>query len=126
MVTIKNSEEIKIMRQGGKILAKVLKKVIKAVRPGIPTLELDKIAEKEIKKYKAKPAFKGYKGYPFALCTSVNSEVVHSFPSAKKILKSGDIIGLDLGLEYKGYSREGRKDCRTYIQGERIRYEYFT
>ena len=103
MVTIRKPEEITIMRQGGKILAKVLKMVVKAVKPGISTLELNKIAEEEIEKYKAKPAFKGYQGYPFTLCTSVNNEIVHSFPSAKKILKAGDIIGLDLGLQHKGY-----------------------
>ena len=91
------------MRQGGKILAKILKKLVKAVKPGVSTLDLNKMAEQEIKRYKAKPAFKGYRGYPFALCASVNNEVVHSFPSAEKILKPGDIIGLDLGLEYKGY-----------------------
>ncbi|TSD05478.1 MAG: methionine aminopeptidase, type I [Parcubacteria group bacterium Athens0714_12] len=103
MVTIKNSEEIKIMRQGGKILALILKKVIKAAKPGVSTLELNSIAEEEIKKFKAAPAFKDYRNYPFALCASVNDEVVHSFPSAKKILKSGDIIGLDLGIKYRGY-----------------------
>ncbi len=103
MVIIKTREEIETMRQGGKILAKILKKVAKAAKPGVSTLELNNLAEKEIKAREASPAFKGYKGYPFALCASVNSEVVHGSPSAKKILKSGDIIGLDLGLKYRGY-----------------------
>ncbi len=103
MVNIKTRKEIEIMRQGGKILAKILKKVAKAVKPGVSTLALNKLAEEEIAQYGAEPAFKGYKGYPFALCASINNEVVHSFPSAKKKLKSGDIIGLDLGLKYKSY-----------------------
>lgn len=103
MVSIKTYKEIETMRQGGKILAKILKKVAKAVKPGISTLALNKLAEEEIAQYGAEPAFKGYKGYPFALCASINNEVVHSFPSVKKKLKSGDIIGLDLGLKYKSY-----------------------
>lgn len=90
------------MAQGGKILARVLKKVEHAVRVGITTQELDKLAKELVLRLGAKPSFKGYKGYPAGLCTSVNEEVVHGIPSIRK-LKSGDIVGLDLGVLYKGY-----------------------
>lgn len=103
MVIIKNSQEIAIMRQGGKVLAKIFKKIIESVKPGVSTLKLNEIAEEEFKRYNVRPAFKGYKGYPYSLCASINDEVVHSFPSAEKILKAGDIVGLDLGAEYKNY-----------------------
>ncbi len=111
MVIIKKPEEIEIMSQGGKILAKILKNIAKAAKPGASAFKLNQLAGKEIEKYKAKPAFKGYRGYPFILCTSINEEVVHGFPLAKKILKPGDIIGLDLGIEYKGYFTDMAITC---------------
>ncbi len=105
MNLIKTPEEIKIMAEGGKILAEVLKEVEKMVKPGITTLELDRAAEALILKRGAKPAFKGYEGFPFTLCASVNEVVVHGFPS-NYILKEGDIIGLDLGVLYKGFNTD--------------------
>jgi len=105
MISIKTPEEIQIMREGGKILAAVLKEVEKSARPGITTLELDKLAEESILKSGAKPAFKGHEGFPFSLCASVNEVVVHGFPSAY-VLKEGDIIGLDLGVLYKGFNTD--------------------
>lgn len=102
MTIIKTQEEIKIMRESGKILANVLKELEKLAKPGITTLELDRAAEALILSYGAKPAFKGYEGFPYSLCASVNENIVHGYPS-KYILKEGDIIGLDLGAIYKGY-----------------------
>jgi len=99
MIIIKTKEEIELMRQGGKILAEVLNEVAKKVQPGITTAELNKIAEDLILRKGAAPAFKGYRGFPFALCISVNEEVVHGAPSARE-LKNGDIVGLDLGIVY--------------------------
>jgi len=96
-------KKIEIMREGGKILAAIFKELEKKVKPGVSTLELNDLAEKLIFLKKAEPAFKGYKNYPFSLCASLNNEVVHGLPSAKKLLKSGDLVGLDLGLKYKGY-----------------------
>lgn len=90
------------MAQGGKILAKVLKKVAKYVRVNITTQELDKLAKELVFRYGGKPSFEGYEGYPAGLCTSVNEEIVHGIPGKRK-LKSGDVIGLDLGVLYKGY-----------------------
>ena len=95
MIKIKNENEIEIMRQGGKILASVLSSLIKELKPGIETRYLDEIAEALIYQHGALPAFKGHDGYPAALCTSVNEEIVHGVPSDRKLLK-GDIVGLDL------------------------------
>jgi len=99
VILIKTPKEIEIMRQGGRILARILNEVAKAVKPGISTKELDKLASELIFLSGAKPAFLGYEGFPAALCTSVNEEVVHALPSERK-LKEGDIIGLDLGILY--------------------------
>ncbi|MDP3883148.1 MAG: type I methionyl aminopeptidase [Candidatus Staskawiczbacteria bacterium] len=105
MITIKTSEEIEIMREGGKILAKVMKEIEKMVKPGVTTLELDRAAEALILSYGAKPAFKGYERFPYSLCASVNENIVHGYPS-DYVLKEGDIIGLDLGVLYKGYNTD--------------------
>ncbi|HRY52359.1 MAG TPA: type I methionyl aminopeptidase [Candidatus Portnoybacteria bacterium] len=97
MIKIKNEIEIELMRQGGKILASVLFELSKKIKPGLTTKELDELAEELIYQNGALPAFKGFDGYPNALCTSVNNEIVHALPSSRK-LKEGDIIGLDLGV----------------------------
>jgi len=102
MIIIKTENEIKIMQESGRILATVLKEVKKQVKPGITTIELDRATEDLILKHGAKPGFKGYDGFPYSLCASVNEEIVHGLPSGR-VLKEGDIIGLDLGVLYKGY-----------------------
>lgn len=105
MITIKTEDEIKIMHEAGKILAAVLKEIEKQVKPGVATLELDRAAEALILKYGAKPSFKGYDGFPYSLCASVNENIVHGHPS-EYVLKEGDIIGLDLGVLYRGYNSD--------------------
>jgi methionyl aminopeptidase len=107
-IFIKTKEEIDILREGGKRLARVLASVAEEARPGVSTLELDHRAFDLIKELGDEPAFLHYKPagatspYPASLCTSVNNEVVHGIPSAHKILQEGDIISLDLGLKHKG------------------------
>ena len=107
-VIIKTKEQIKIIREGGKILAKVLAKVVKKVEPGISTFELDKYAFDFIKEEGCTPAFLNYrptgapKAFPASICISVNNEIVHGIPSKARVLKEGDIVSLDLGLKYKG------------------------
>ena len=105
MITIKSPEEIKIMIEGGKILANTLKELEKFAKPGITTRELNKVAEDFILSAGAKPAFKGYDGFPYALCASINENIVHGFPS-DYLLKDGDILKLDLGVLYKGYNTD--------------------
>ena len=102
MVSIKSKEEIKIMREGGKMLAGIMKELEKKVKPGVSTEELDRVAETLIFDSGAKCSFKGHEGYPACLCTSINEEIVHALPSQRQ-LKEGDIISLDLGIFYKGY-----------------------
>ena len=102
MITIKTPEEIAIMTEGGKILAKIIKELEKKVKPGITTKELDRVAETLIFKSGGTPSFKGHQGFPATLCTSINEELVHVVPSQRK-LKEGDILSLDLGLKYQGY-----------------------
>jgi methionyl aminopeptidase len=107
-VIIKTPKEIEIIREGGKILAEVLAKVAKKVKPGISTFELDKYAYDLIKEGGDIPAFLNYKpegapkAFPATICISVNNEIVHGIPKKDKILKEGDIVSLDLGLKHKG------------------------
>ena len=108
MIIIKSQKEIEIMREAGKIVAETHEILKSAIVPGISTLELDKIAEENIRKYNAIPSFKGYGGFPGSICASINEEVVHGIPS-KKILKEGDIVSLDVGAYYKGYHSDSAK-----------------
>ncbi|MDP2917943.1 MAG: type I methionyl aminopeptidase [bacterium] len=101
MIKLKSPEEIKIMREGGKILAQILKQVSKKTKAGTRAQDLNNFAEEEIKNHGAEPAFKNYQGFPASLCVSINSEVVHGVPG-EKIIKDGDVVGLDLGIKYKG------------------------
>jgi methionyl aminopeptidase len=97
MISIKTSQEISVMREGGKRLAEVMASLISLVKPGIATKELDTASQTLILAAGGEPAFKGYDGFPGAICTSVNEEVVHSVPSSR-VLKAGDIVTLDIGL----------------------------
>lgn len=99
---VKTNEEIKALRASGQMLAKVLNIVAKHVHAGQNTKALADLAKNELKSLGGKPAFLGYQGFPDVICTSVNDEVVHGIPSQQKILKEGDIIGLDFGVEYNG------------------------
>lgn len=106
-MTVKTLEEIMKLKEGGGKLAAILEIIKKETKPGVSTMELDKMAEQLILKEGGVPSFKGYKGgkdavpFPATMCISVNDEVVHGMPG-KKILKEGDIVGLDIGMKYKG------------------------
>lgn len=110
MVIIKTPQEIAIMREGGKRLAKILQELGFYVKVGMTGRELNKIAEDLAKKCGAKPSFLGYKNYPASLCVSANEEVVHCVPSDEKF-KEGDIVGLDFGLCYKGLYTDMAVTC---------------
>ncbi len=103
MIVIKTKEEIKKMHHVNRMVGEVLNILKNKVKAGITTEYLNEVAEKEAKKRNAKCAFKGYGGFPKALCTSINEEVVHGIPSKKRVLKEGDIISLDFGLIYDGW-----------------------
>ncbi|MBM4127863.1 MAG: type I methionyl aminopeptidase [Nitrospira sp.] len=102
MIILKTPAEIEIMAEASRVVAEVLEIIRKEVHPGVSTDDLDRLAEKEILARGAVPAFKGYRKYPKTLCASVNEQVVHGIPSGRK-LKSGDIIGLDLGAIVGGF-----------------------
>lgn len=102
MITCKSERELSYMRDAGRVVARTHAELAKAVKVGVPTLELDRLAEEFIIKAGAKPAFKGLYDYPFTICASVNEEVVHGLPGLKK-LENGDIISIDIGAEINGY-----------------------
>lgn len=102
MITIKTVEEIKIMAESGKVLAKIMKELEKNVKPGITTKELDGLAESLVLKSGGKCSFKGYDNFPNCLCVSINEEIVHGIPS-ERVLKEGDVVKLDLGIFYQGF-----------------------
>ena len=103
MISVKSLREIELMRSAGKITAETLKLLEESVRPGISTLELDKLAENHIRKCGAIPSFKNYGGFPGSICASINDEVIHGIPSKNRVLKEGDIISFDVGACFKGY-----------------------
>ena len=102
MIILKSRSEIEKMRKSNAIVAVILEELRKKIRPGVKTIELDRLSEELALKKGARPAFKGYRGYPYSLCASVNSEVVHGMPSDKE-LKEGDIVSLDFGILNDGY-----------------------
>lgn len=114
-VTIKSPREMELMREAGKILAKVHEELQKAIRPGISTYEIDRLCEELIRSYGCEPSFKNYQGYPASVCVSVNEEVVHGIPTKQRLLEEGDIVGLDTGVIYKGYHSDA---ARTHGVGE--------
>ena len=102
MIELKNASQLELMRKAGRIVAETLELVREHAKPGVTTLDLDRIAEKYIRSQGAIPAFKGYNGFPATLCTSVNEQVVHGIPSLRN-LESGDIISIDCGAHIEGF-----------------------
>jgi methionyl aminopeptidase len=103
MIHLKSAKEIETMKGASRIVAEILLELRENIREGATTADMDRIAEELTLKKKAKPAFKGYRGFPATLCISVNEEVVHGIPSTKRFLKDGDVVGLDFGVVYDGY-----------------------
>jgi methionyl aminopeptidase len=114
MITCKSEQEIAYMREAGRVVAKAHAELAKVIKVGMTTLELNRLAEDIIVKAGARPAFKGLYGFPYTICASVNEEVVHGFPSARK-LENGDIISIDIGAEINGYFGDS---AATYPVGE--------
>src|ERR1700761_5387299 len=102
-IEIKTPEQIAVMREAGLVVARTLRVLAAAVRPGITTAELDELAEAEIRAAGATPSFKGYHGYPATICTSVNEEIVHGIPSPRRSLREGDIVSIDCGAIVRGW-----------------------
>ena len=115
MIIIKNSEQIALMKEAGRITAEALLVARDLVRPGISTKEIDAKMHAFILKCGATPSFLGYGGFPGSACISVNDEVIHGIPSERKILKEGDIVKIDVGARYRGYNGDS---ARTYAVGK--------
>ena len=113
MILIKGADEIALMAEAGRITAEALKAVGEIIAPGITTEELDRLAHHLIIEKGGEPAFKGYRGYPASICSSVNEQVVHGIPSGRK-LKQGDIVSVDLGVKYRGFFGDS---AATYAVG---------
>ena len=114
-VEIKSAREIKIMREASRIVATVLREVMAMVEPGQTTGDLDAFAEKRIREMGATPSFKGYHGFPASICASINNEVVHGIPNAKRVIHKGDLLKVDTGAYFEGYHGDS---CITVCVGE--------
>lgn len=114
-ITIKNEEEIELMRRAGQILARVHAELAKELREGMTTKDIDRLAKEMILSFGGYPNFLNYNGFPASACVSVNDEVVHGIPSDKRIIRNGDIVSIDTGVLYKGYHSDA---ARTHAVGE--------
>lgn len=114
-VSIKTVKEIELMEEAGRLLERVHDELAQAIKPGISTLDIDRIGEKLIRSMGCIPNFLNYNGFPASICVSVNDEVVHGIPRKNRILQEGDIVSLDAGLIYKGYHSDA---ARTHAVGK--------
>ena len=114
-VEIKSAREVKIMRQASHIVGTVLREVMGMVEPGQTTGDIDAYAEKRIREMGATPSFKGYHGFPASICASINNEVVHGIPSAKRVIRQGDLLKVDTGAYFEGYHGDS---CITICVGD--------
>lgn len=115
MIVIRSAEELSILREANRIVARILGELAEIIEPGVSTETLDDKAERMIREAGGKPAFKGYRGYPKAICASINEQVVHGIPAPDVVLKENDIISIDVGITYKGYVGD---TAATYPVGE--------
>ena len=116
-VEVKSAREIAIMRQASRIVATVLREIIDMAAPGMTTGDLDRHAETRIRAMGATPSFKGYHGFPASICASINNEVVHGIPSAKRVIKTGDLVKIDTGAYFEGFHGDS---CVTLCVGEGV------
>ena len=115
MIRIHVPDEVEEIRQSARIVGKCLLMLAREVAPGVSTLELDRLAEEFIRDQGGEPAFKGYRGYPASICASINEEVVHGIPNAKRALREGDVVSLDIGVKRNGWFGDA---ARTYPVGD--------
>lgn len=131
-ITIKSERELELMREAGKILAKVHSQLGKELKAGMTTLEVDRLGEEMIRSFGCIPSFKNYNGYPASVCVSINEEVVHGIPTAERVILDGDIVSLDIGVIHKGYHSDaarthgiGMVSKEAQLLMERTRQSFF-
>ncbi|MFA6349502.1 MAG: type I methionyl aminopeptidase [Candidatus Omnitrophota bacterium] len=115
MILLKSEEDLKVMLESGKMLSGMLERIGKEIKPGVTTADLNRLAEQLFEKAGVESAFKGYHGYPASICTSVNNVIVHGIPDPSTSLKSGDIIGIDIGIKDRGFFTD---TAETFAVGE--------
>ena len=115
MIIYKSPDEVDKMRKAGRIVAGTIQRVLAAVRPGVTTADLDRVAEAYIVEAGAVPSFKGYKGFPASICVSIDNEIVHGIPSPKRVVKEGSLLSLDFGAIWEGFHGDS---AVTVIVGE--------
>jgi len=113
-IFLKNDHEISLLREANQIVARILDDIESRIRPGITTMDLEERANELCAQYQVKPAFKGYQGFPYTLCCSLNDVIVHGFPTLDE-LKSGDILSIDMGVQYRGFFGDS---ARTFAVGD--------
>jgi methionyl aminopeptidase len=127
-VSVKDEAAILAMTEGGAILGQILARLCRSVTPGISTMHLERLAESLFSDYGVRPSFKGYRGYPFILCVSLNEEIVHGFPSEDRIIQEGDLVKIDCGVIYKGFHTDSAftvylgnpsEDLRRFLRASR-------
>lgn len=121
MIRIKSAEEIAVLRENAELLQAILQRLTEEARVGVATIELDRKAARWIAEIGGRPAFKGYRGYPASICTSINAEVVHGIPSAQRLLKPGDVLSIDVGMIRKGFCADL---ATTVLIEEELQYGY--
>ena len=114
-VTIKSAREIELMKEAGRILAITHDELEKALKPGMSTMDIDRLGEQVIRSFGCIPSFKNYNGFPGSICVSVNDEVVHGIPDKRRVIQEGDIVSLDAGVIYQGYHSDA---ARTHAVGK--------
>ena len=114
-IFLKNEKEIELLREANRIVSRILDELGTMVQPGVATMLFEDVARARCAEHKVRPAFLGYQGFPYALCCSVNEEVVHGFPSKDRILKEGDIVSFDMGVVYQGFYGDS---ARTFAVGK--------
>jgi methionyl aminopeptidase len=116
VIVFKSPEEIERMRVAGRVTALAVKRLMEVVEPGMSTADLDELAEDLMRSHGCTPSFKGYRGFPASICTSINREVVHGIPSGRRVLREGDLLSLDVGAVYEGY--HGDSAVSVFVGGE--------
>jgi methionyl aminopeptidase len=115
VIRINSLDEVAKIRESAQIVGRCIRRLAREIKPGVSTLELDRMAEEFIRAEGGEPAFKGYRGFPASICASINEEVVHGIPSAKRVLREGDIVSIDIGVRRRGWFGDA---ARTFPVGK--------